>query len=349
MPAYLTQLVTDYHLNTYQFMQNLTDLTSVLVNNLNKLPNRILVVSPILFTVKRNNPYKFHSIITDIQRYKPDEIVLINWAEPHWITNHHELIKDVIEPAGIPYKLFGFYKAPGAIFFDFWAICFSQFMPDYQDEQLWPIAPGKVFLNHNRSIRGHRIQLYNKLKDANLLDDGHISYYLVKALPEDLSLSVELWPRNSKRDNGPLFNVPNDPYTLGDLSVWQDHIITVVSDGWWVEKPTPLGAVFLTEKVYKPIIGLRPFLYNGSYANFLELKNQGFDTFEDVFGLSSDDFSTVQRSHDSIVTSLQTLSSYTIDERIEWFNNLRPRLLANKEHFFKYVQYNHELLNNYAS
>ena len=353
MPARVSQLVTEQHRSQLKFMSFVDQCTNELRSAIDLDSRRVLILSPILFTKQKNNPDRFHSILADISRYKPEAIVLLNWPEPHWITEHSNILESIIKPLGVPYYLMGYHKHPQSTFFDFWAMCFAHYLPKYTDSELLPDArPSKLFLNHNRSNRNHRRELYDKLDQAGLIEFGHISLHdhqSPKLIAELLPTGPELWPKRSDTEDNPLFNVPNDPYTLGDLQIWRDHVLTIVSDGWWVEKPDPLGAVFLTEKVYKPIVGLRPFLFNGSYDNLEALKQQGFDIFEDVFEFQLSDFANKEQAHKVIVSNIEQLSKLTPEQLLEWYQQLMPRLLANKQHFANYVSKQQHVLRNYAN
>jgi hypothetical protein len=274
------------------------------------------------------------------------------WSEPHWYGDHLHIVEKIIEPLGIPYTLFGQYATTeNTELFDFWILIFNNFCAEYDNRELLPQSPTKLFLNYNRSSRLHRTKLVEKYKKSNLLMHGHVSHVshggdgTAMLINETLSDFAELFPKKSAKSEEPLFVVPNDPFSLGDLNIWRDHIVHVVSDGWWIEQPNKLGGFLCNEKYWKPILGLRPFLVNGSYDGYVKLKEQGIDVFEDQF---PGDRSTIDSCHDTIISALHRLSLLTPQQRMEWYNSLMPRLLANQRRYYELVAQNQHQFENFT-
>ena len=299
-------------------------------------PDGVLIINPMLSDKNKGH----HDIYTAIQRYKPKHIILTCWNEPHWYSGHANIVDTIIKPGGIPYTLFGQYaQADNVRYFNFYILVFDSFRTSYSNQELLPQTPSKLFLNYNRSPRLHRTKLVKQYEEFNLLAHGHVSHVplgggTTLVIDEQLSNFGELFPSKTPTSDEPLFTVPNDPFSLGDLNIWRDHVIHVVSDGLWVEKPDWLGGFMLCEKHWKPILGLRPFLVNGSYDGYLKLKELGFDVFEDQF---PGDRSTIESCHATIVNALQKFSVLTVEQRMEWYNSLMPRLLANQQRYFEIV------------
>jgi hypothetical protein len=306
-------------------------------------PDGALIINSMLTDKNRQH----HDIYTAIQRYKPKHIVMIEWNEPHWYSDHLKIVDSIIKPSGVPYTLFGQYAdGENVKYFNFFILVFDNFRPEYNDQDLLPQAPSKLFLNYNRSPRPHRTNLVNQFEQCNLLGHGHVSHVpfgggTAMLINEQLSNFDELFPSKDATSTDALFDVPNDPFSLGDLNIWRDHIVHVVSDGLWVEKPNRLGGFMLCEKHWKPILGLRPFLVNGSYDGYLKLKELGIDVFEDQF---PGDRSTINACHATITNALQKLAVLTQDQRLDWYNSLMPRLIANQQRYFELVaEAKHEL------
>ena len=112
-----------------------------------RLPNDVLVINS-MFT---NNTTKNHEIYTAIHRYKPKHIIMTMWSEPHWYSDHLHIIEKIIEPTGIPYTLFGQYATTDStVFFDFWILVFNNFCTRYDNKELLPSSPNKLFLNYDK-------------------------------------------------------------------------------------------------------------------------------------------------------------------------------------------------------
>jgi hypothetical protein len=96
---------------------------------------------------------------------------------------------------------------------------------------------------------------------------------------------------------------------------------------------------FVSEKIYKPIIGLRPFVINGSPGIYRWLKNAGFDCFDDVFPvkeLSNEIMIPGAKfnNHGFIIECLKDLSRTNLHEL---YTCLLPRLINNQKLFYEYA------------
>jgi hypothetical protein len=64
------------------------------------------------------------------------------------------------------------------------------------------------------------------------------------------------------------FGIPHDIHSLGNLDIWQQHFLNVVGETEFMHWDN----MFISEKTWKPILGLRPFVINGQtkiYQYFL--------------------------------------------------------------------------------
>jgi hypothetical protein len=92
---------------------------------------------------------------------------------------------------------------------------------------------------------------------------------------------------------------------------------------------------------------MRPFLINGNPASYNWLKAAGFDIFEDMWCGHNLFVSTTDEEHASKITSIISFyANFTESELFELYNNLKPRLLYNRELFFKYARQQEEIVNN---
>ena len=129
--------------------------------------------------------------------------------------------------------------------------------------------------------------------------------------------------------------IPNDIYSLGQLEIWNKSFINVVSETQYEYSTN----VFLSEKIFKPIIGLRPFVINGSPGIYRILKRAGFDCFEVLFPidiLSNENFNNGRKfnNHKHIIEALNNIKDTNL---LEIYNQLRPRLLYNQKLFYEYA------------
>ena len=124
--------------------------------------------------------------------------------------------------------------------------------------------------------------------------------------------------------------IPNDIYSLGRLDLWQQHFLNIVSETEF----TP-DSYFVSEKTFKPIIGLRPFIINGNPKIYTWLQQAGFDCFEDLFPVKQLMTQTnADTCHRLIIETIKQLQKENL-EKI--YQEIYPRLLFNKHQFTQYA------------
>jgi len=133
-------------------------------------------------------------------------------------------------------------------------------------------------------------------------------------------------------------NPPNDIYSLGDPDIWSKIFINVIVE------TTKHTNVFLSEKTWKPIIGLRPFLILGDDQLYPKLKELGYDTFDDIFGTWWHKPLWQDRAR-SIIDILQQFGEQEKDLN-KLYLHLHPRLLYNRNNFITHMNINHNKICN---
>lgn len=143
----------------------------------------------------------------------------------------------------------------------------------------------KVYMCLNRKPHEHRIFLVKHLIARGLQDCGYLSlgkfenpwdYHGIE-VPITLKSDVV----NKEGDEsvaGDAGGITNDITSLGLRSNWNSHFLNIVSE------TTIHTNVFVSEKVFKPIIGMRPFIVLGDDNVYKILHDWGIDTFDDLFG-----------------------------------------------------------------
>ncbi len=250
----------------------------------------------------------------EIQDANPDFIICHIFVDPV-ITR----IKKIIQDSGIPYLFIG---NTDQYRLDFWAmVCDLNFRAYTNDElQLRPGA--KKFMCLNRKPHAHRQVMMKHLDQIQ--EYGHLT-----------SAANQLLAEADVND----YTVPNDVYTLGDISTWQNAYLNIVT-----ETVFKSDEFFISEKTWKPIIGQRPFFVYGQPQLREYLKTQGFDTFEDIIEYSG--CVTEQDYAELAVTTIKNLIVNTSPR-------FQQRLVNNQQRFHSYVyeQWNRLLnlkLDNYV-
>tara|TARA_B100001287_G_scaffold276771_1_gene289338 strand:- start:3266 stop:4264 length:999 start_codon:yes stop_codon:yes gene_type:complete len=227
----------------------------------------------------------------------------------------------------------------GPNYFSYWLYFvyehLDRFLPDNFDYTL--NSNHKTYMCLNRKPHNHRIQLMEKLYENKLLDAGHTSLG-----------TFDDWQNKSKFDKLPIVldvdkeytlgneiagdvGIPNDILSLGNNNLWCDHFLNVVTE-------TVIHSdVFVSEKTYKPILGLRPFVILGDDRIYDVLHDYGIDTFDDIFGKWYTDKNYENRIN-SIVDIISSMESYGAEKRNKLFKSLESRLMDNRMKLIEQAQ-----------
>jgi len=156
------------------------------------------------------------------------------------------------------------------------------------------------FLYLNKQSRTHRKKLFDALQKQSLLDNSLISFldppYNIK-----LDRSYELpWVDAS---NYPRYGRDQDIYE----PQFNDSAFNIVS-----ETNDNNHDVFITEKLWKPIIAQQIFVVHGNFGYLKKLREMGFRTFDSVFDESYDQEPYPAKRIEKIVALCQYLC--TVDK-----------------------------------
>ena len=132
------------------------------------------------------------------------------------------------------------------------------------------------YLYLNKQPRTHRKKLYDKLVAKNVLSNSlytFINYDQPRRLPMEYELP---WVDTS---NYPQYGYDQDLYT----KPYNHSSCSIVS-----ETNDNSNEVFMTEKIWKPIIAQQLFIVHGNYLYLQKLREMGFKTFNNYFDESYD-------------------------------------------------------------
>ena len=97
--------------------------------------------------------------------------------------------------------------------------------------------------------------------------------------------------------------------------------------------------VFLSEKIFKPISNLQPFVVFGDYLTLFELKKLGFKTFEpfidETYDLQKDSYKRMELLEKEIIK----FKNMSIEEIHNWYYSIIDILLYNKKHLMTFENY----------
>ena len=92
--------------------------------------------------------------------------------------------------------------------------------------------------------------------------------------------------------------------------------------------------VFLSEKIFKPISNLQPFLVFGDYLTLAELRKLGFKTFSDFWDESYDYIQNPKERYFQLSKLILELNKKSIGELNEIYQEVKETCIFNKEHFY---------------
>lgn len=249
---------------------------------------------------------------------------------------------DDYQEFGKPVTGLGYYPGVGQI--DFCALFVDHFLqlPD-QTTLLDAQSIDTAYMCLNRKPHWHRQRLYSRLQAFDLVSKGIVSMggdgHAVKQLSQDLSddnchnMQNPMAPQATSQHYG----VPNDIVSLGHVGNWRRHLVNVVTETFYDINQTG----FVSEKIYKPIVGCRPFLVYDPDGGTQWLTQRGFETYTCDFG----DISDLDLSKpNNIPKFLVLLCSQTPAYWQKKFIDLQEKILYNKNHFADYVQQQHKLI-----
>jgi hypothetical protein len=223
---------------------------------------------------------------------------------------------------------------------NFHASVMDDLTPKYNIEDIVLKVPEHVYICYQRKPRLHRIEITEILLREGLDKHGVVTLGAGDEVEMSvwseglkfLALKIDDDPGNYKHNgkDTDFAGIPNDLVTLGRLDIWQRHFLNIVSEtefNQWSPR-------FITEKTWKPIIGLRPFVIHGQTRIYSWLRVNGFKTFNHYWPHISMEESDNQ--HESVVSVLHWLCDIPRQNLSDMYNDMLPDLLYNRERFFEF-------------
>ena len=138
----------------------------------------------------------------------------------------------------------------------------------------WPKVYDFLYLN--KATRKHRVKLYNKLLEKNILDNSIYTFVNMDP-PRRLPKKYEI--PGIEPENYPRWGMDQDMYDLP----YSDTVCSIIS-----ETNDNDYEIFMTEKIWKPIMAQHTFVVHGNYLYLQKLREIGFKTFSNYFDESYD-------------------------------------------------------------
>lgn len=273
---------------------------------------------------------------------------MINDADPDFIICHNFVdpvipqVHDAIVNSGRPHIIVG-NTADYRI--DFWAMVCDLYFKYYQEEELALLPEAKPYICLNRKPHPHRQFLIEQLKQSEVFDQGWVSLGTPGAgaitvddvFTEEQGISDE-YSSIGVDERFVSNKIKNDIFSVGNLDIWNRSYLCIVTETDYLSPN--LGDFFISEKTWKPIIGLRPFYIYGQPGLRRYLKAQGFDIFEDIF-----DYSKIDEVDPELYFLFRDKTAQVAIDAIKsvkdphkQYQDLWMRCMANRRHFATHVQ-----------
>jgi len=216
------------------------------------------------------------------------------------------------------------------IYFPYWYVVSKKFFKI--TEPVEPTEFQNLYLCYNRKPHWHRVKLLRDFYTNGILDKGVFTMgknHKIKDLPSTLTFDGNT-PNNYEAyicADDQQWNIVADAFTLGNMKIWQQSFLNIVNETSALPPHMiPEGQTvtpFLSEKVFKPIAGKRPFVVNGDPGVDELLKQLGFELFEDL-------------------VTMENLVDFVYSTDINECNSLYKKHYAKIEHNYQHF---HNLIN----
>lgn len=164
-----------------------------------------------------------------------------------------------------------------------------------------------TYLGYGNALHDERDILQNFLRDDDKVKDA---YNFIQG--KKYTLDVEQYPFDDRQF---------------DKKVFLDSFFSLVTETENLD-----NNLFLTEKTFKPIYTLHPFLMWSSKGHLRELRQRGYETFPELFDESYDDMPEHKRLS-KVLENVNNFVKLSDSEKHIRFDAVKPKLLHNREIF----------------
>lgn len=214
----------------------------------------------------------------------------------------------------------------------------------------------KKFLSWNRTMeRAHRMGICHLALKYNLLPDGVFSFLnnnprhnqisqvktLINGTDEEIAniiksiesiLPYEVDTQHLTPDGRTRFQTNEN----NKKEIYADTYLHITSETQFDSMSSP----FLSEKTFRPILNLQPFIYVGNYQGLLEIRRLGFKTFHPFIDESYDLEKEPKKRFELIEKEIKRFGDMSIEELHNWYYSLVDILIYNQRHFLTCINYN---------
>lgn len=206
------------------------------------------------------------------------------------------------------------------------------------------------FLSFNNKVRNHRIMFLSILNNLKELDSNLISYDIRDNLKLSIQKTKDLIFQNTDgiSDISTRWTSVENIDTLVQ-TVDIENIRSARGHGWdrkevyldsYINLTTETlffeDCYYMSEKIFKPIANLQPFINIGSPYTLRELRKLGFKTFSDFWDESYDEETNPIKRMEKIEKLIIWLSEMSMDEIHQLYHKMLPISIYNQNKLFEY-------------
>lgn len=196
------------------------------------------------------------------------------------------------------------------------------------------------YITMNRLVNGsrnYRLCLMSRLEEKNLTSNALVSYspytdadtfehdYL---LPSNELHRVEKFCSTTKRFDLEGDMIPNDSMHI-NVNAHLNSFLHLITETCYYQKFN-----HLTEKVFKPIVMMQPFILAGTEGSLRYLKQYGFKTFSKWIDESYDKIVDPFKRLDAITHEVEKICALSQAEQQAMYDEMLPTLIHNRRHFY---------------
>lgn len=197
------------------------------------------------------------------------------------------------------------------------------------------------FLFYNGKLRPHRLYAVSELARYEILENNLVSltatnhtagaYSLDECLKvlEQYNISSDYLNNFVKKFKPLILDMPANDFSqysihTTEISHYTETFFSVISE-------TTLTNRFITEKIYKPILNLHPFIVIGAPRILELLKERGYYTFEEMFDESYDTELDHVKRVNKVITAIYNFTKLPSNEKYTIYKSIIPKLLHNRD------------------
>lgn len=292
---------------------------------------RNLLINTTWFGPQYNNS-GYSNFLNCVRDQQFDHMFLLSAVDP--VVLSPELIAEMAQQAGAG-RVFLLGNFDGEYEFNLPSVVVGKMFHSYSEGEITPIEFTHVFLNYNRKPHAHRVGLIQQLREQGLDEYGVITLGSDAGKAELTVNDADITGTRDSMgfDTGSMrFGIADDIHSLGRLDIWNSHFLNIVSETEFL----PWDHRFVTEKTWKPIIGLRPFVINGQTKIYKWLREQGFRTFNQYWSDIDVEDGSELRVHTNIVAVVDKLRGLGPQRLLQMYHSMREDLLWNRRRFVEF-------------